>query len=542
MRKTRLFLLSGFILGLAMSFLNCGGNKCDAKNCATGCCDTKGVCQAGTSSAACGASGASCAVCASPAVCAQKACTGTGGAGGGTGGAGGGGGAGGNSADAGAGTSCANAIPITLPMDFNNPPTGAITTAGQVLWYKFDAAANDFLVIFTQTPGPNDSAGMLDTAVTLWDSTGATRIASDDDAFPRASMDSELFHRVKTATTYCLSVEDWSSWSGTGAVAPTPPDTTFTLFIGTLDPNAATNNFDVEPNDDAGVAQTTKMKSYTLTDGGAFGGYGFVYGGLDTASDVDVFRFTAPVNTKWTVTVPPTGPTPVDPSVNSYGSTTARFGVKVTNLAGTVLSALNFASPADDKVLSIEVPVVGGQDYLLWMQRPAGGTLGANDFYVSPFDFNVENKPELETTAGSNDTIATAEVPVMRTSTTNSKVKIINLMGYLTPAATDVDYFSFPATAGDKLELFCYAVRTGSGLLSPTFAIFPATGAALQTETETANADVAWWTDATTGNTGSKSDVAIGTTGNYYLKVSATGQDSTNTGNYYRCDLALTSP
>jgi len=104
MRALRFFVLAGFVVGLGLSSLeSCGPAKC---TCPNGCCDSKGACQTGTSTTACGKSGATCVACASTQTCNAQVCSsGTGGgsggsAGGGTGGTGGGsagGGAGGGS-------------------------------------------------------------------------------------------------------------------------------------------------------------------------------------------------------------------------------------------------------------------------------------------------------------------------------------------------------------------------------------------------------------------------------------------------------------
>ncbi len=71
------------------------------------------------------------------------------------------------------------------------------------------------------------------------------------------------------------------------------------------------------------------------------------------------------------------------------------------------------------------------------------------------------------------------------------------------------------------------------GWTSPTFALINGAGTTLQTETETALADVDWSTD----NVASKAPVAVTAAGTYALKVSATGQDATNTGDFYRCGI-----
>ena len=111
------------------------------------------------------------------------------------------------------------------------------------------------------------------------------------------------------------------------------------------------------------------------------------------------------------------------------------------------------------------------------------------------------------------------------------------MVGTLTPAATDVDWYSFPVNAGDTLSLACAALRGGSGLRDATFEIWSAT-ASLQSEIETASTGIVW----NTGTGASKPPITIDTAGTYYLRVSAASQDPVVTGNYYRCGVYVTAP
>jgi len=119
MKSLRLFLLAGFVVGVSMSFMeSCGPAKC---TCPSGCCDSKGACQAGTATANCGKGGATCSSCSTGQTCSAQVCTtpGTGGgsggsAGGGTGGGATGGGTGGGTTGGGAGGGAANCINVNM--------------------------------------------------------------------------------------------------------------------------------------------------------------------------------------------------------------------------------------------------------------------------------------------------------------------------------------------------------------------------------------------------------------------------------------------
>ena len=94
MRLPRFPLFVGLLLGASLGLMQCGGSKCDAKSCPTGCCDSKNLCQPGTATSACGKAGAACSTCATGQLCLANIC-GTGATGGGTGGGSMGGGTGG---------------------------------------------------------------------------------------------------------------------------------------------------------------------------------------------------------------------------------------------------------------------------------------------------------------------------------------------------------------------------------------------------------------------------------------------------------------
>src|SRR5262249_8132719 len=117
------------------------------------------------------------------------------------------------------------------------------------------------------------------------------------------------------------------------------------------------------------------------------------------------------------------------------------------------------------------------------------------------------------------------------------KTKQGYILGELTPASTDVDWYSFPAKNGDTLILACAAMRGGSGLRDATFEIWSATDS-LRSQTETAASGILW----NTSPGASKPPIALPADGTYYLRVSASSQDSVVTSDYYRCGVYVTAP
>jgi len=457
--------------------------------------------------------------------------TGTGGgggaSGGGTGGGTTGGGTGGGNVDAGVdagmpmGTSCANAISANV----GDALMGKIDVAGKKVFYKFTANADVWLDIST-TANAMDNMNTLDTAITLYDATGAMKLASDDDAYPRLSTDSELFYRVATAGTYCLKIEDWSTWAGEPAVLPATNG--YKIDLRAMLATATTNNLDTEANDMLSAAQTGKFAT------GMGFAIGTLYGTLGSATDVDLYKFTVPTGLdSLTISLDPLGVPAAPAGSNGYGSGLGRVTVKVLQTSGTVLGAWTVSSTSVATTPdSINVPVVAGSDLIISIERPTGSTASANDFYVSTILFGTDNP--LEMSDATNATLAAAEVLPLTVDTTNAKIKKGFILG--TIGAADTDFYSVAVLANDVVSVACGALRTGSGLTA-TYELQDSAGATLQNETETATTDIYWGP----GTSASHPGVTAATTGNVFFKVTGT-QDATNTGNWYRCGIFVTSP
>ncbi len=310
---------------------------------------------------------------------------GTTGGGSATGGGHSGGGTGGGTATGGGsgvmGSSCANPIPLVEGAE----AIGEIDTAGEQVHYAVAVTAGDFLRIATLS-NPHDTQGRLDTALTVYDATGANVLATCDDSFPRVSTDTLFYYRVATTQTICVRIEDFSSWHGDPPMAH--PGDTYNLTVTPLVATDTGNNFDTEPNDMASSPQVGKLAPFTTP-----GGFAIVYGTLATATDVDIYRFTAATGApQLNIEVPPLGD-PYAQGVSTYGSTLQRFAAKVTTADGnTVLGQVNLPPVAmlAKTTLAIGVPVTAGTDYLVWFSHPTGVTAGANDFYATNVEFLTE--------------------------------------------------------------------------------------------------------------------------------------------------------
>ena len=449
--------------------------------------------------------------------------TGTGGTG--TGGTGTGGTGTGGTGGTTAGSSCADAIDYLTNAD---PSTGlvsgAIDPAGDADYYKFELEEGWY--ILSTEANPDDVQGGIDTVLTMYSEDGATRIATMDDSYPRFSVDSELVYHSPGTQTVCVKVEEWSTWAGEAPLG----GGTFIYGLGLFVPDDTVeiNNTDTEPNDDAATAQT---ETFAASTSGA-STFGILYGTLDSAADVDVYKYTMPTGTlSASIYFTPSGPG--DALVNGNGSTLDLGDVQISNAAG-VIASLDVSKGSD----SMTVPLTAGEELFVWVNR-SGSTAGANDFYrLWHMNSDTDTAPEAETTAGTNDTAATAEALTLEAGSDPTTVSGF-LLGYITDP-TDVDYFSFTAAAGDIVAVACGAIRSGSGLTTPKFSMYDSADTLIQEEVETDAADVLW-TDSPYG-TASMAGVTITTAGTYYMAVSAGGQNANVSSNFYRCGIHVETP
>jgi hypothetical protein len=182
--------------------------------------------------------------------------------------------------------SCAEAIPLELGDPAGH--AGWINSDGDLDHYSVEVSEGDFLAIFTAA-NPGDDTEMVDTVVSVYSADGSTLLATGDDSVPRFSTDTELFYRAAQTGTLCLRVEEWTTWAG-----ETPESDSawkYTLYVWTMDQINGPNP-EAEPNDDLADGQEVEFYSPATNDNT----YAFLYGVFDPPGDVEVFRYTLPVN------------------------------------------------------------------------------------------------------------------------------------------------------------------------------------------------------------------------------------------------------
>ena len=369
--------------------------------------------------------------------------------------------------------------------------------------------------------------GQLDPVVTLYTADGATLLATADDQIPRANTDSELRYRA-VAGTYCVKIEGWEHWSGSASSQETT-DWTYALNALEMDPDIpdlwyeGVLNPDTEPND--GVAEAQQGTLYE----GSSGVYGTIYGLLDSADDVDVYAFTTS-DSGAHISVDfyrPTGPG--SSGSEGHGTTLELGTIDISNPAGAVIGSVDGTLG----IHAISMPFQGEQQILLWVRAPEGWTSGANDFYVIDLYNAFQSNPlEDEQADSSNDSIGSAE-------STSFSDGSAYLAGYLDPAG-DIDFWEFSSDADQVFAIACGARRNGSGLDGAVFSVQSSDGTPLQTEVETAEADVLW-SDSTYVEA-SMDALQITEAGDYYLRIVASGQLPGVSDTSYMCGIHNSTP
>jgi hypothetical protein len=386
----------------------------------------------------------------------------------------------------------------------------AIEAPEDVDFFRFEGTAGQWVSINT-TANPDDDPELVDTVVTLYDST-RTQIAENDDRIPRGDTDSEIVIQLPDTGTYYVEVQEFSTWMPAEPPAPEGRSAyTYELAVTTLTTGGALF-IDAEPGDDAATATNIMF-------GGMSSNLAFVMGGFSDASDVDVYRFTVPAAAGGllSVDIMPHGP-------DGYGSTRASGNVRVTDMAGT--DVLARVEPRGMTQLDFSPTLVPGSEYLLWVDA-GGGTAGSNDHYVLKVFVGTENPPENETVVGSNDSTAMATA-----LTTEDDMGVLRafVLGTL-PSGDTADVFSVDVPAGRQLNVFCGSQSVGSGLRGMSLAVLGPDGTTvlgMDTETATEGAAV--------------EDVMVAAAGTHYVRVRPGTMDATVRGDFYRCGIALVTP
>jgi hypothetical protein len=411
----------------------------------------------------------------------------------------------GGGVDAGSGgdmnDSFAEAVEVPLG---NTGVMGVINPAGDHDFYRFDVAAGDWLVVDTEA-NTMDNPMMIDTVVTLYDST-MTQVAENDDAVPRVNTDSEIIYHALTAGTYYVEVQEFSDWDGDPESAPEGmPSYTYTLRAFVLDTSAAPFSEDPEMGNDETTAAALAFN---------MAGSNFLVGTFTGVDDVDVFSFTVGGvgDQLASFEIMPAG-------TDGYGSTTTAGDFWVTNMAGDILVRL------DNREMGLVdlSPSLAPGNYFLWVEH--GGTAGTNDFYVFKNFIGAENPPE--TSEPMNDTLMGAQM--LEQTRGEDGVNTAFILSHLA-SDTDVDYYSFEVADMERVAAVCGSATSGSGVQGLRMEIRDDMDTVVMMSTESPP------------NTALLQNVMVDAPGTYYLRVSKTGQDPMIPADFVRCAVRASVP
>ncbi len=403
---------------------------------------------------------------------------------------------------------------------FNDP-------ASDANYFQFTGKKGTPYLIYTEAKTGADPFDPTypDTVVTLLDASGK-QIAQNDDPQPRSSNDATLWTILPADGDYIIKVQECNAAFGTTNCSAAGMITTLDYKVGVLEvsPMATSVTFGAEPNDDATKAVTIKYgkdsmtKKYYVSE---------VYGQYETATDVDVYSFTLPTDVTVDMTTErPVGYFEIRPSgTDGNGSTSKTGKVYVVDPADLTHHVAEIDASLGMTVPDLSPPLTLGKQYYLFVERPAGSTLGANDFYWFAHYTGGSNPIEKDDTA--NNTAATAEV--LKDQKSSGVLASYFVDGDLTVAGTDVDFYSLSIPAGAKtVTTVCGAQRAGSGLRGFKISLVKSDGttplAAGATSTESASDDARL------------QKIALGTTtGTVLFKIEAASQDANVTSTFYRC-------
>jgi hypothetical protein len=276
-------------------------------------------------------------------------------------------------------------------------------------------------------------------------------------------------------------------------------DYTYTLRLGDLNPEQENVAEDIEGGNDTNSAQALAFVDGNIT---------VALGQFQATDDQDVFSFsiTNADQNHFSAQLMPFGN-------KGYGSTAEDTVLRVTDSNGDTVARIAHTENSDE--VSPGNLAVG--DYHLWVERPAGATSGANDFYVIKYGIAGDNPPEtLET---ENNDLSGAQVLEAQSNEGGASYFVLATM-----VADDVDYYSFDLAAGNAISVACGSASSGSGVIG------------LRAEIRDTEDSVVRGTDEADGDLRMR-DITGLAAGTYYLRLSATGQMDDVIGNWARCGV-----
>lgn len=442
-----------------------------------------------------------------------------------------------------------NHSPATATMiKVNDPATAATLTAvdGQD-FYSFAAKAGERIAIIAQPQQQLQAADptVLDATVGLWDSSilanpMATPLTFQSGSWPGFAPNSSIvFVQIPKDGTYYVLVADCNGFFKSGCPNPASGVSNLDYAFVVADTAMLTNPETLASAQDGTIAKAVTVNYKASTTAGQYVD-NIIGGAFQSATDTThVFKFTPPANE----TVMAGSQARAEFYFQVIGSnqggdlSASNVTAWITNADGTtVISKSDQAKHLVDSMnyspLELSAQITPGNTYYLFVKDDHTGGTPITDFYFIDHYLNpLYDVKKNEPTAVSGPTAATSQALPAQGTAKDFYVIDGNLTTTPTPVA---DWYNLTIPANmTKYAFYCDSARTGSGVVGFTAALFQSDGTTPvgTAASETADADLSSGTMPSAIPAGQAAGAV------WYLKLTATSQDATDTGNQYRCTV-----
>ncbi len=389
-------------------------------------------------------------------------------------------------------------------------------------WYKFEGKANDAWVITTSRP-PNltpDYNAYFDPIVELYDASGTTRIAAQDNPNPRTGDDPKLYVTLPRDGTYYIRVADCTAISTQCGSVPGNARAVFDLSVISFD-KLRSFALDTEPNDKTTEPTPILYKGVPADEWFEVMDVRGTYDPPQT--DVDVYSFTIPS----TLDVPAgyrmmTGFYIQVPGDKGNGSATSMGSTSITDGQRTLASFDASKQTAVGKKPWLVAPVELGKTYYL-VTKNGTSKPGYYVFrHLNAYLYPLESAADNHTLEKAEPLTAESDYPW-----------IYYLDGNLTPG--EPDFFSISVPTGYKTFVAdCSARLMGSGLRGLTIQFLQPDGTPIPDGTAAPETEDSF-------SAARNVLVPLHQTG-LIMKVSAESQSPDIAGSFYECRIVFNDP
>lgn len=373
-----------------------------------------------------------------------------------------------------------------------------------------------------------------DLVMTLFSGDGTTQIAQNDDG--ATSNNSELYYIVPEDATYCVEITECFVMFGADVCSDPALITKFSYTFGgfEINPDQPLVTVDKEPNESAPEATPINLVKFPDPPQPTLGYQSVMWGGFSSATDKDVFSFTAQSDFQveadgrplcifsfYQAGIEGNGST-ADMNVLAEVATKAAPDAIIAQ-ANVQLWDYTFGYP---ELPTITMPCTKGTEYVLKMSRSPGATVAKNDFYFFEHYQYSSNTKEIEPNDASPQ-------PLQTSATSDGTGQVTSVTGDILKSGDggDKDTFEVNVPAGLGLaSAVCSAQREGSGLRGLQVSLLDDKGNFLQNGSGIEGEDHIVYIDS--------ARIPAGAT-TVTMEVVSGDQDPNVSGKWYTCTLLL---